>query len=70
MGSSGRLSVIERAKALLAPYSSSEPLSEGRSPDGKSLVNKSSQQLSSTYATFPDPITRENNGFDIHGKLV
>lgn len=49
----------------LAGYESAEPLPDTINPDGKSLYNPPGP-LSKAYEEFPDPLDKNNNGFDFH----
>ncbi|KAL3471282.1 hypothetical protein BJX99DRAFT_250541 [Aspergillus californicus] len=51
----------------LEGYEHSEPLSEERNDDGKSLRNPQHGILSKAYEEFPDPLAKDRRGgFDIH----
>jgi len=49
----------------LAGYENAEPLPDTINPDGKSLYNPPGP-LSKAYEEFPDPLDKDNNGFDFH----
>lgn len=49
----------------LAGYENAEPLPDTINPDGKSLYNPPGP-LSKAYEEFPDPLDKNNNGFDFH----
>ncbi|KAL3466713.1 DOPA-like domain-containing protein [Aspergillus heterothallicus] len=51
----------------LEGYEGSEPLSDERNDDGKSMKNPQHGVLSQAYEVFPDPLSKDRRGgFDIH----
>ena len=52
----------------LVGYENADPLPDKFNADGKSLYNPPAPR-SKAYDEFPDPLDKNNNGFDFHSEL-
>ena len=56
-------------KSPLTGYENAEPLPDTFNADGKSLYNPPAPR-SKAYDEFPDPLDKNNNGFDFHSAFT